>query len=355
MKEIDKYLIHKDTIIKDAMKALDKSGKKNLFVVDKEGKLFGALTDGDIRRWILKSGSFDEKVESVCNKNPIFVHKDLNIEESKKILLKKSIEAVPVLDSNDNINNIIFWEEIFQEDCKREYSKINLPVVIMAGGKGTRLDPFTRILPKPLIPIGEKTMIEVIMDEYAKFGMKRFYISINHKGKMIRAYFEDHQSDYTFYYINEDKPLGTAGALRYLRHKMESPFFVSNCDIIIKDNYAKIYNFHKKGNYTLTIVASMQHYTIPYGICEIENGGMLTNIKEKPEYDFLVNTGMYLLNPEVLEYIPKNQFYHITHLINKLQKEGFSIGVYPVSEKSWVDVGKWEEYNKSLNLLINKA
>ena len=188
-------------------------------------------------------------------------------------------------------------------------------------------------------------------NEYAKFGMKDFYISINHKGKMIKAYLEDHEGDYFFRYISENKFLGTAGALKYLDGKLDSPFFVSNCDIIIKDDYTKIYDFHKKGGYALTLVASMQHHTIPYGVCEIENGGDLKSIIEKPQYDFLVNTGMYVLDPEVLGYIPENEFFHITHLMEKLKKEGLKIGVYPVSEKSYIDVGQWNEYKNAMKVM----
>lgn len=221
----------------------------------------------------------------------------------------------------------------------------------MAGGKGARLDPFTRILPKPLIPFGNDPVIKVIMDEFGKFGMNDFYISLNDKGRMVKAYFHDHDMDYRIEYIEEDKPLGTAGALKCLDGKMDGTFFVSNCDIIIQADYVSIFDFHKKGSYDLTLVGSMQQYTIPYGICDIDNGGVLKGIREKPEYDFLVNTGLYLLEPAIPQYIPENEYFDMTDLIKKIQDNGLKVGVFPISEKSWIDVGQWAEYKNTIKEL----
>jgi len=222
----------------------------------------------------------------------------------------------------------------------------------MAGGKGTRLAPFTNIVPKPLIPVGDKSMIELIMAEFEKYKMLDFYVSVNYKASMIKAYFEDVDHNYNVKYIDEDSPLGTAGALKFVENEFDNTFFVSNCDIIIKADYSEIYNFHVQGNYDITLVASMQHYQIPYGICELSKEGELLQIKEKPEYDFLVNTGMYLLEPKVLKLIPENKFYHITNLIEDIKKNGGKVGVFPVSEKSWIDVGQMEEYKKGTSLLM---
>jgi NDP-sugar pyrophosphorylase family protein len=165
---------------------------------------------------------------------------------------------------------------------------------------------------------------------------------------MIKAFFEELPIAKYLHYITEDIPLGTAGALKKLKNIVNTTFIVSNCDILIKDDYSKIVDFHKAGNYDLTLVASMQHYTIPYGVCYIENGGDLKGISEKPEYDYLVNTGMYVLEPGVIDFIPDNTFYHITHLIEDLKKNNRRIGVYPVYEKAWIDIGQWEEYKNAI-------
>ena len=170
----------------------------------------------------------------------------------------------------------------------------------------------------------------------------------NDKGKMIKAYFSDHELDCNIEYIEENKPLGTAGSLSYLQGKFSEPFFVSNCDIITHANYSSVYDFHKQGSYDITILCSMQKYTIPYGVCEINNNGMLKKIKEKPDYDFLVNTGLYLMNPIVLKHISKDKYLDMTDLIREIKKSGLKVGVYPVSEKSWIDVGQWSEYEKTI-------
>lgn len=345
------YFISKDASIKDALKQMDRCASKILFAVEENEVIAGSVSDGDIRRAILKGLFLDSSIETVMNRKPICFKQDYQLEDVKKILLEKKFEAIPIIDNLGRIKKILFWSNVFQKK-EREYEQINLPVVIMAGGKGTRLDPFTRILPKPLIPIDNKAIIEVIMDEYAKFGMKKFYISINYKGNIIKAYFEEQKSDYNFEFIEENTPLGTAGALKLLEKKVNTPFFVSNCDIIIKENYSRIYDFHKKNDYVLTLVGSMQHHIIPYGVCEIESGGTLKKINEKPEYDFLINTGMYLLNPEVFRFIPNNKFYNITDLISVLKKNNYEVGVYPVSEKSWIDIGQWEKYKSNLNKLL---
>jgi dTDP-glucose pyrophosphorylase len=348
MKEISSLLIHEEKTIKETLKQIDEGAQKIVFVVDADNKLIGTVSDGDIRRWILGNGNLNANVKMVCTKTPLYLKQNAEQAEMQKMMLKNSINAIPLVDENKKVIDACFLNDLISDKADVTYQQIKLPVVIMAGGFGTRLEPFTRVLPKPLIPIGDKPMLEVIMDEYAKFGMDFFYVSVNHKAKMIKAYFEDSQNNYKLQYLEEDKPLGTAGALKFLEGKINTPFFVSNCDIIIKDDYSKIYDFHLKSKFDFTIIASMYNHTIPYGVCEIGEGGALGKIIEKPQYDFLVNTGMYLLNPEVLKYIPKNEFFHITHLVQKLQKKGLKVGVYPVSEKSYIDVGQWAEYRKVL-------
>jgi NDP-sugar pyrophosphorylase family protein len=218
----------------------------------------------------------------------------------------------------------------------------------MAGGKGTRLDPFTKILPKPLIPIGDQPILELIMDRFHTYGMEQFYITLNHRSKMIKAYFEEFKTKYKIRYVDEKKPLGTAGGLKYLSDTTSGPIFVSNSDIIIEEDYGKILVFHKNNKNDITIVASVKNYNIPYGICEIENGGILKNITEKPNFNFLVNTGMYIIDSSVINLIPEGEFYHITDLIEDCKKTGGRIGVFPISEKSWIDIGEWEMYKKAL-------
>lgn len=348
----DNFIIDHNNNIRDAVKKMDIGGIGFVAIVDDNKDVIGIMTDGNFRRAVLDGINLENNVKDIMNKNFFYLKKDYSKKEAEKILRSAKYEHIPIIDKGKLIE--IITEESFSKvtaENSKSYPQMNLPVIIMAGGQGTRLDPFTRILPKALIPVGDKSIIEIIMEEYAKYGMSHFYISINQKQRMIKAYFKEHQSNYMLEYITEDTPLGTAGALKFLENKFGTPFFVSNCDIIIKDNYENIYNFHKNGNYDLTIVSSMQHHTIAYGVCKISKGGNLIRIDEKPEYDFLINTGMYVINPEILKLIPKNQFFNMTDLIEILQKEGRKIGVYPVTEKAYFDIGQWTEYKNSVSIL----
>ncbi len=348
IKEFSKILVNKSASVKEAMKQLDKTAEKILFVVDDNNKLIGSLTDGDIRRWILKDGDLIAEVSKVCFEGTFFVYADYDLNSVKKEILERKIVYVPVLNREKEIIEFIIWDNLFDGKIVRKpKEKLDIEVVIMAGGKGTRLDPFTKILPKPLIPIGDKSILEIIIEKFTDYQVNEFYVSVNHKAKIIKSYFEEIQPDYKINYLYEEKPLGTVGALKQLEDILSKEIILTNCDIIIDTDYSDLLKHHKEQNNDITIVASLKYYNIPYGICEIENGGKLLNIKEKPEYDFLINTGMYVVNPKVLSYIPENEFFHITHLIEKIKKS-HKIGIYPISENSWIDTGEWIEYKKAV-------
>ncbi|OEU63434.1 MAG: hypothetical protein BBJ57_08305 [Desulfobacterales bacterium PC51MH44] len=344
--------IHPKATIKEAMEALDKTAEKVLLVVDENKVLIGSLTDGDIRRYILKGRDLTSVIEDAYKPNPVFVfQEDFDQEKIKAVFLKNKIDVIPILDQNRKVINFITWEKAFGNNRKPVNQKLDTPVVIMAGGRGTRLEPFTKVLPKPLLPVGEKPVIDHIIDRFRDYGASEFYLTIHHMAKILRAYFEEKNPDYSIGFAEEDEPRGTAGSLTLLKDKLNRPFFVSNCDIIIEADYADIFRFHTNNNYDITLVASAKQYNIPYGICELNGSGSLERIQEKPEYSFLVNTGLYVLNPAVLELIPENQLFHITHLMDKVKENNGTIGVYPVSEKAWIDVGQWAEYRKALKVI----
>jgi dTDP-glucose pyrophosphorylase len=350
MLEINKYKVTIHLSIRNAVKQIDEGGIGFCVCVDDEDKVIGVISDGDFRRAVLNGVPLNENVDKIINRNFKYLLKNYTKKDVKDIFTDTVAQHIPVLDDGKLID-IITERSFFGIERKKNKRVLNNHVVIMAGGKGNRLDPFTRILPKPLIPIGNDPVIKVIMDKFRKFGMNDFYISLNEKGRMVKAYFHDHDLGYRIEYIEEDKPLGTAGALKCLDGKMDGPFFVSNCDIIIHADYVSIFDFHKKGGYDLTLVGSMQQYTIPYGICDIDRGGVLKGIREKPEYDFLVNTGLYLLKQAILQYIPENEYFDMTDLIKKIQDNGLKVGVFPVSEKAWINVGQWRDYKKMMNEL----
>ncbi len=348
-----KLIISPDSSIKDALKKLDRTAEKTLFVVDESGVLLGSLTDGDIRRYILKTGKIDGFVWDVCNKNPIAIEKDdLSDNKIKELFLKKKIEVLPVVDGNGRVIDCLTWTDVFSEKQTSQRKRIvDVPVVIMAGGKGTRLAPFTQVLPKPLIPIGEKTMIEHIIDNFRLFGVDEFYVTVNYKGELLEAYFNGIKRDYDVKFVWEKDFLGTAGSLKLLESELKGDFIVSNCDILIKADFSDVLDFHRRMKSSFTSITSIQNYRIPYGVVKIKHGGFIDSIIEKPEYTFQINTGVYVLNSKVLENIPKNEPFDMPELINALLKNNEGVYAYPVSEGDYIDIGQWEEYRKALKKL----
>lgn len=338
--------ICQDITIREAIKKLDVTAKKILFVVDGT-KLVGTVTDGDVRRWILKNGDFNYSVDNIMNSNPI----SLNINEkfmAKDVIKQKQIEAIPIIDDENNIVDIVLWND---KDLNLNHNKITTPVVIMAGGKGTRLYPYTKILPKPLIPIGDYSITERIINRFTKFGCQDFYLTVNYKKNMIKAYFDELERDYEVSYVEEEKFLGTGGSLYLLKGTINETFFVSNCDVLVEANYLDILKYHKEKKNLITMVTSLKNYRIPYGIIKLNNSGDVIGTEEKPEYDYLVNTGFYVLEPETLNDIPENEFFHITDLINKYIEEGKRVGTYPITENAWLDMGEMKEMDRMVERL----
>jgi NDP-sugar pyrophosphorylase family protein len=271
-----------------------------------------------------------------------------SIDSIKTKMLKYRTECMPILNQEKQLVDVYFWADIFGTSEKRKKLEINLPVVIMAGGKGTRLKPITNVIPKPLIPIGEKTILELIMDKFNSYGVDDFHISVNYKAEMIKYYFAQKEiKEYQINFFEETKPLGTAGSLHLLKKQLHEPFFVTNCDIIIEQDYDEIMNYHKSNNNEMTVVAALKHEILPYGILDTETNGVLKDISEKPERTLMINAGMYILNPELLQEIPENDFYHITHLMKNLLSQKRKVGVFPVSDGAWHDVGEWNKYKQT--------
>jgi NDP-sugar pyrophosphorylase family protein len=221
----------------------------------------------------------------------------------------------------------------------------------MAGGLGSRLAPFTSVLPKPLLPVGDRTVIEIIIDQFLPYGLDRFHLSVNYKSKIMKSFFEELAPTYAVEYLEEKEPRGTAGGLRTLYSPLPEHLIVTNCDVVIQADYADLVSFHTENDYDLTLVASLKDYRIPYGICELEKGGCLAQITEKPQYSFLVNTGMYVVRRDRLGLIPEETRCDMTDFIEQLKKVGGRIGVFPIGENAWVDTGEWTEYRKALDAL----
>lgn len=352
--QIQDFLIVQTAVIVEAMQKIDRNAKGILFVLDEKEKLSGVITDGDIRRWLLKTGDLQGVIQEVMNKSPKVIYKK-DLPMVKEVMMKYKVNTLPVLNSKGNVLDIVFQEEEMQEIREKSNVLKEVPVVVMAGGKGTRLYPYTKILPKPLIPIGDIPIMERIVDKFHSFGVEHFFATVNYRKSMIKSYFSEVHKNYELTYVEEDKPLGTAGSLQLIAGKFSVPFIVTNCDILIHADYEDIYKYHIESGNELTIVTALKNIVVPYGVIHSSENGAVISMEEKPQLSYFVNTGMYILNPNLLDEIPKDTFFHMTHLSEKLLQEGRKVGMYPISEESFLDMGEFEEMHRmeeKLNLKV---
>lgn len=338
--QVTDYIIGIDSLVVDAIKQIDKNGKGIVYVCEQR-KLCGSITDGDIRRHILNKGSLNDSVRSIMNTAPVLCYTDQR-ELAQVKMAEKKIRSIPIIDNNKEIVEIVFVNGKMDSEKKQ----LNIPVVIMAGGKGTRLYPYTQILPKPLIPIGEKTITEHIMSRFEEYGCHHFDMIVNYKKNFIKSYFLDNENPTDVDFINETEFLGTGGGLKLLDGKYRDTFFMTNCDILIEEDYAKIVAVHKQNKNIITMVCAEKNMVIPYGTVEVSQDGQATALKEKPSLSFITNTGFYVIEPEFLDMIPENTFIHITDVIQRCIDTGKNVGVYKISEDKWLDMGQMEEMEK---------
>lgn len=346
--KLDELLIEEDKTVLEAMQRLDETGHRILFIAP-QNKLHGVVTDSDIRRHILRGGSLEDAITEMANYSP----KSLPVErrsEARELLLKHSIDALPLLDKRGCITDVVFEGDLDVDTHKNA----GLPVVVMAGGLGTRLYPYTKILPKPLIPIGELPIAEHIINRFHNFGCNQFHLVVNYKKSMIKSYFNDLEKSYEISYVDEDKPLGTGGGLALLKGQLDSTFFLTNCDVLIDADYGDIYEFHKKSGNLITVVCAFKHITIPYGVIELGSEGEIKTVTEKPQMNFLTNTGVYVVEPRVIEELADDTPIGFPDIMENYRHAGEKIGVYPVSENSWMDMGQLEELEQMRRRLENR-
>ena len=331
------------------MSTLDKTAEKCLLVTDKTGRFLGTLTDGDIRRAILSGKGVSQEISSIFCKEPTFLTQgSFTPEKAKEILREKKLPLLPVLDDQGSVADFVTWQKLGLSQKKQD-SLSHMPVVIMAGGKGSRLKPLTNFLPKPLVPIGhETTLIERIIKQFTDFGCSNFMISVNYKAKLIKAYFEELEPAYNVSFLEEEKPLGTIGSIALAKDQIENSFFVTNCDILVSANLHDLSQHHLKAQYAATITASAKNQVIPYGTCELADDGSLAKITEKPSHEILINSGLYVFEPTVFDFIPPEVEFHATDLLERLINNSKKVGVFPINFDSWNDVGQSSLYNDFL-------
>lgn len=327
-----------DTLsVSEAMQKIDANTSGILFLTNDAGVLVGCITDGDIRRYLLSGGTMSGMSMDAANKSPKFTK---SRQEAKSLYHKKDYIMIPIVDDNGII------VDLYTGDTKEKYKKrtpLDIPVVINAGGKGTRLDPFTRVLPKPLIPVGDTPIIEHIMKEYQSYRCDEFHIIVNYKKELMKAYFAENENQYNITWYDEEKPLGTGGGLRLLHGKFSSTFFFANCDALLTANYESLVRFHKENGNIITMVCAYKNVNIPYGVVEMGENGSIKAMREKPLVSFLTNTGIYIVEPEVIDDIEDGVAIGFPDIIELERQKGKKVAVYPVSENDWMDMGQLPE------------
>ena len=348
--KISRRTVSPNTSLLEAMKQMDENKVRTLIVFNEE-HFEGLITIGDIQRAIINNIALQESVNRILNKNKIYGYQSEGEDAIKDKMRRMRAEVMPILDEQGELVDVWFWQDLFKKAELTQREKINLPVVIMAGGKGTRLKPITNVIPKPLVPIGDKTILETILDQFEEIGCTKFYMSVNYKADIMRYYLSQLDHKYDIEFFQEDKPLGTIGSVSLLKGKITTPFFVSNCDSINEQDYRDVYDYHVSNHNDLTIVTMVKSFKIPYGVIETGEDGLMVSLSEKPELTYQVNTGVYILNPSCIEEIPEGEFFHITHLMEKIKARGGRVGCFPVSEHAWKDMGEWPEYLKMIDVL----
>ena len=345
-------LILANAKIIDALKLLDQTALKLLVVVDESSKLKGTCSDGDIRRLLLKGASLQDTIEDGFTKEPITVSSNEFSEESLISVCKENhIFGIPIINAENIVIDFFSYEKGLITDPVNENSSYALPpVVIMCGGKGTRLKPISDIFPKPLIPINGKPMIEYVMEYFSSHGANKFYLVVNYKSELIKAYFNGNAQNYNIEFIQEPKYMGTAGGLSLIDNISSDDLIISNSDCLLKANLNDALKQHQETKSDLTVVTSIKHHQVPYGVVQYTNGGLISKIDEKPEFSFPMNTGVYIAKKNILDYVQNKEQFHMTDLIKILIDKQKKVACYFINEKEFIDFGQWNEYKKAMKL-----
>lgn len=333
-------LINPDTSIIKAIEIIDRTGLQIALVVDEEGRLLGTVTDGDIRRGILKHLGHDEPVAKVMNPDPCFISQDQSRENALLLMKNMRLHQIPILDRQQRVVGLEIADDLMNSPTRRN------TVVLMAGGLGRRLQPLTEQCPKPMLKVGDKPLLETIMEGFIDQGFRIFYISVHYKADIIMRHFGNGSRwAVKISYLHETKPLGTAGALGILPEKPQEPMLMMNGDILTRINLAKLLDFHKNTHSIATICIKEYSHQLPYGVVTI-GSNRVKKIDEKPIQKFFINGGLYVFNPEVLEYIPADSYLDVPDLLKILLQQGKEVAAFPIREY-WIDIGRSSDYERA--------
>lgn len=340
MKPIDAIKLSLTSTIRDALQIINNGAIQMAVVVDSEGKLLGTITDGDIRRGLLNNLRLEDSVETILHTTPTIATLSDTKEEILQKALTKKLHQIPIIDEEYRVLGI---QEI--NDLIKPSSKPNM-VVLMVGGLGSRLRPLTEVTPKPMLKVGNKPILQTIVEKFAEYGFNEIVLCVNYKSHIIQDYFGDGSAfGVTITYIFEEERMGTAGALSLLTSLPNKPFFVMNGDLLTNINFDHLCNYHLTQNAMATMCVREYDFQVPYGVVNME-GNTILSIQEKPVHKFFVSAGIYMLNPDVIRYIPKNQFYDMPSLFEALIQQGQKAVSFPIREY-WLDIGQMEEYERA--------
>ena len=340
MKNWEKILAKKDITIHSVLEILDKTAKQFVVIVDDNNRLIGTVTDGDIRRGLLAGVLIQEKVERVMNLKPITLLKSSSKKEIFKVMQKHGIHHLPLVDDHMIVSEIISLDELINVEKKENH------VVLMAGGLGARLASLTAKCPKPMLKIGEKPILETIIETFKDHGFYKFIISVNYMSEVIEDYFKDgSEFGIEIKYLKENLRLGTAGALSLYDCNNGLPFIVMNGDLLTKINFTELLEFHQQRNNQATMCLRQYYHQIPFGVVTTHND-RISKIEEKPVRSYFVNGGIYVLNPEVISYIPKDVFFDMPTFFERLIELEKSVGAFPFYEY-WIDIGRLDDYERA--------
>lgn len=335
-------ILQSDSTIKQAISNLDQNGMKIIMIVNEMGKFQGTISDGDIRRSLLRGLDLDSEITTLIHRNALVVPSELGRATVMQLMVANKIQQIPVLDESGHVTGVHLWDEITNAP-----SRSNL-MVIMAGGMGTRLRPHTEDCPKPLLPIAGKPMLEHIIERAKLEGFTRFVLSIHYLGHMIEDYFGDGEHlQVQIDYLREESPLGTAGGLSFLNPLPDEPFVVTNGDVITDIPYGEFLDFHVRQNASATMAIRVHEWQHPFGVVQT-NGINIVGFEEKPVSRSHINAGVYVLEPKALEVISTNGYCDMPTLFERLQADSKRIVAYPMHEP-WLDVGRPEDYNSAQN------
>ena len=343
-KELKKFVIAKDQTIRDAMVRINENWREIVFVEDDLGKLVGTITDGDIRRALLSEFSFDCPAELVMNKNFTYVGPEVDRVRALDLMKARGILQIPIVDQGMHIVGIHFLQELLGASVRPNIA------VIMAGGQGVRLRPLTETIPKPMVPVAGRPILERVILHLIGFGIRKIYISVNYKGNIIEEYFGDGSSlGCILHYLKEENALGTGGALSLLPDIGPHPLIVMNGDLVTQADIGRMLEFHETQQSEATVGVSLYPLQIPFGVVRKE-GTRLIELQEKPTEHFFINSGIYILNPLVLSLVPKDQEFPITSLIQTLLARNALVSAYLIEEE-WIDVGRHEDLWKAKGII----